>query len=122
MAKNGSDIRMDIRVAEKRVERPELEEIFRSGAFFNLPAYKSEVLASPFSRANGGAVGLEIPVGSLGRKKQVTESTAESLLLWVKLHLSEVVRAKEVAFRVDNGRIMLYRREPWAATEQRESR
>lgn len=106
----------NVRVAEKRVKRPELEEIFRSGAFFNLPAYKSEVLASPFSRDN--AVGLEIPVGSLGRKKQVTRSTAESLLLWVKLHLSEVVRAKEVAFRVDNGRIMLYRREPWAATEQ----
>jgi hypothetical protein len=88
-----------------RVQRPELVEFFVSQAFYKLPALPTATID------NKGIRLLEhesdcfiVPNGSLGRKgiesigiPAKERSTAQSILLWIKQNLGDVVNADEVS-------------------------
>ena len=85
-----------------RVKRPSLQDFFLSGDFAKLPALSPQVIDNRPRRITDHAEdGWEVPVDSLGRKGTADASQAQSILLWVKKNLADVVNPEEVSVVVE---------------------
>lgn len=99
-------LRLDLKV---RVKRPEVLEFFspskRGGAskFYRLPALSQAEIDNRADRIiNHRDKAWTVPVGSLGRNGKVSQTTTQSLLIWITSHLDGVlVNADEVAIVVE---------------------
>ena len=91
-----------------RVQRPSLQSFFipaKAGAvsdFYKLPALSPGVIKNRGERIlDHASAGWEIPLDSLGRGKEVTPSTAQSILLWIKKNLGEFVNPDDVSIVIE---------------------
>lgn len=85
-----------------RVQRPALLEFFLSGEFTKLPALSPSVIDNRARRVTDHAdAGWTVPTDSLGRKGVADASQAQSILLWIKKNLSDVVNPDEVSVVVE---------------------
>ena len=85
-----------------RVQRPSLLEFFLSGAFTKLPGLAPSVIDNRPRRVTEHADdGWEVPADSLGRKGVADASQAQSILLWIKKNLGDVIDADEVSVVVE---------------------
>ena len=92
-----------------RVQRPELVDFFMSGEFAASQAIPQNVIDNPLRReAEFPGVGWIVPEGSLGRApkkgKRDYQSTAQSILLWIKKYFVETgaVRIDDISVVVVN--------------------
>ncbi len=91
-----------------RVRRPELESFFipKNGTavspFYKLPAIPSAVIDNPGLRQlDHAGDGWVIPVGSWGRSDTADRSTAQSIVLWIKKNLADVVNVQDFSIVVE---------------------
>lgn len=98
-------------LASARVRRPGLEALLESGAFHRLPMIQQAVIDNPqrlWDEHDDETTYLVIPTDSFGRAPKTGErdwdSTAQSILLWVKKYYCETeapaFRASEVSITV----------------------
>ena len=81
-----------------RVRRPSVEELFVSGAFFDLPELSPKCIDNRGHRLmRHRADGFVVPADSLGRKGTADRAAAQSLLLWIKQNLGAYVGADSVS-------------------------
>ena len=87
-----------------RVERPELVELFLSGAFAGMESIAQSVIDNPVKREiDHPGAGFVVPESCLGRapKSGVRDwqSTAQSILIWIKKYFVEtgVIRISELS-------------------------
>lgn len=98
-----ADVRKVIGV-KCRVQRPEIMALFlpiRGGAkstFYKLPELSPQLIDNSWRRQTDYAdAGWEVPVNSLGRVGEATPSAAQSVLLWIKQNLADVVNPADVS-------------------------
>lgn len=85
-----------------RVQRPALQEFFLSGEFHKLPALSPQVIDNRALRMLDHAeAGWDVPTDSLGRKGTADASQAQSIILWIKKNLGDVVNPDEVSVVVE---------------------
>lgn len=116
IAKKVADaIREDVEL-RCRVQRPHVLDLFLDGEFPKLPAIKSNVIDAPYLRITGrrdGTVsGFPIPTEDLGRVGTPSASVAESIRLWIKQNLSEVIPVESVAvvYEARDNEVVIYRK------------
>jgi hypothetical protein len=91
-----------------RVRRPDIEALFipskANGVsdFYNLPKLSPQVIDNrPLRMTEHGDAGWIVPESNLGRKGAADASTAQSVLLWVKKNLADVVNPEDVSIVVE---------------------
>lgn len=101
-SKKAAQVAADRIATFARVQRPSLQDFFLSGEFLTLPALSPSVIDNRARRVTDHADdGWEVPADSLGRKGTADASQAQSILLWIKKNLPDVVNADEVSIVVE---------------------
>jgi len=93
------------RLACARIQRPDVAELFLSGAFYDLAPLDPAERTTPALRAHRGtakAKGWIIPADQLGRTGRADQSVANSIRLWITKNMAEAVRPADLTVVAEN--------------------